>query len=132
MSLFKTRDLWSTSSDNDLFDLGCLKVANLGINKYNIGNIEKKTSVSLNSYNSIITGSYNGFLRIYNPSRKSNDNDSSNGFKAHELVNETSFPSPILQIETGKFVRYNYFLCIIFFYIIFKLINFKARLIKII
>ena len=115
MSLFKTRDLWSTSSDNDLFDLGCLKVANLGINKYNIGNIEKKTSVSLNSYNSIITGSYNGFLRIYNPSRKLNDNDSSNGFKAHELVNETSFPSPILQIETGKFVRYNYFLCIIFF-----------------
>ena len=116
MSLFKTRDLWSTSSDNDLFDLGCLKVANLGINKYNIGNIEKKTSVSLNSYNSIITGSYNGFLRIYNPSRKSNDNDSSNGFKAHELVNETSFPSPILQIETGKFVRYNFFLCIIFFH----------------
>jgi hypothetical protein len=103
MSLFKTRDLWSTSSDNDLFDLGCLKVANLGINKLNIGNVEKKTSVSLNSYNSIITGSYNGFLRIYNPIRKTVED--SIGFKAHELVNETSFPSPILQIETGRFVR---------------------------
>ena len=41
MSLFKTRDFWSASCDNDLFDLGCLKVANLGINKKNDGSIIK-------------------------------------------------------------------------------------------
>lgn len=94
MSLFKTRDIWSTSCDNDLFDLGCLKVANLGANK-------KK-------FNSIITGSYNGFLRIYNPSytdSKGKLNDNNDSYKAHDLISETSFPSPIIQIETGRFVK---------------------------
>ena len=89
MSLFKTRDLWSTSCDNDLFDLGCLRVANIGANKKTL--------------NSIITGSYNGFLRVYNPSEPiENDNSV---FKAHDLICETSFPSPILQIEVGRFVK---------------------------
>lgn len=93
MSLFKTRDLWSASCDNDLFDLGCLKVANLGINK-------KKN-------NSVVIGSYNGFLRIYNPS----ENDSSEktadspSFKAHDLVCEQAFPAPIIQIEIGRFSK---------------------------
>lgn len=95
MSLFKTRELWSASCDNDLFDLGCLRVANLGINK-------KK-------YNSIITGSYNGFLRIYNPPENSAKEDStdntSSSFKAHDLVSETAFPAPIIQIEIGRFSK---------------------------
>jgi hypothetical protein len=107
MSLFKTRDLWSASSDNDLFDLGCLKVANLGINRMNLGNIEKKASVSLNnSLNSVVTGSYNGFLRIYNPSKQNKVNETdTGGFGANDLISEISFSSPILQIETGKFAR---------------------------
>jgi Bardet-Biedl syndrome 9 protein len=103
MSLFKTRDIWSCSCDNDLFDLGCLNVANLGANKRN--------------YYSIITGSYNGFLRIYNPTttldnKKSSQSSSmttttadlDSNFKAHDLISEMSFPSPIIQIETGRFV----------------------------
>ena len=94
MSLFKTRDIWSASCDNDLFDLGCLKVANLGANKrYQF---------------SIVTGSYNGFLRIYNPSTaldaRSGGDIGGDSFKAHDLICETSFPSPIIQIETGRFV----------------------------
>ena len=95
MSLFKTRDFWSASCDNDLFDLGCLRVANLGINK-------KKN-------NSIVIGSYNGFLRIYNPSEiESNENitDKNNSsFKAHDLVCEQAFPAPIIQIEIGRFSK---------------------------
>lgn len=89
MSLFKIRDIWSTTCDNDLFDLGCLRVANLGANKKHLY--------------SIVTGSYNGFLRIYNPSSADNESDS---FKAHDLISETSFPAPIIQIETGRFVRF--------------------------
>ena len=100
MSLFKTRELWSTASDNDLFDVGCLRVVNLGIN--NNG-----------AHNSIVTGSYNGFLRIYNPTpvrqqqqqqQQPQQTPLSSLTSAHDLVNETSFPSPIIQIETGRFV----------------------------
>ena len=91
MSLFKTRDLWSTYSGNDLFDLGCLKVANLGVNKRN--------------YNSIITGSYNGFLRIYNPSKYEAKENNIGEAKAHDLICELSLPNPIIQIETGRFSR---------------------------
>lgn len=104
MSLFKTREIWSASCDNDLFDLGCLKVANLGANKKNL--------------NSIITGSYNGFLRIYNPNytdSKGRIVDSDTLFKAHDLICETSFPSPIIQIETGRFVRYIQFKHVFYF-----------------
>lgn len=95
MSLFKTRDLWSTSLDNDLFDLGCLKVANVSANKKN--------------HCSIITGSYNGFLRIYNPTFGTDDSSSKtsqSSFRAHDLVCELALSAPIIQVETGKFVRY--------------------------
>ncbi|RNA27204.1 PTHB1 isoform X1 [Brachionus plicatilis] len=88
MSLFKTRDLWSISGENDLFDQGCLKVADIGVNKHS---------------NSIITGSYNGYLRIYNPSLNKDVNDSEKSFKGNDLICEVSFPSPIIQIEIGRF-----------------------------
>jgi Bardet-Biedl syndrome 9 protein len=94
MSLFKTRDIWTTHCDNDLFDIGCLQVANLGCNN--------------KIYNSIITGSYNGFLRIYNPSFPDNKKESRNlssTTNPHDLICEKSFPSPIIQIETGRFVK---------------------------
>lgn len=90
MSLFKTRDLWSITSENDLFDQGCLKVANIGVNKRS---------------NSIVTGSYNGYLRIYNPSLNFDNNESKKKFKGNDLICEVSFPSPIIQIEIGKFNR---------------------------
>lgn len=93
MSLFKTRDLWSTTcGDDDLFDFGCLKAANVNANEDNS--------------DLIITGSYNGYLRIYSPSIiKDTSGKIDNKFKAHDLILEKQFPSPILQIETGRFVR---------------------------
>jgi Bardet-Biedl syndrome 9 protein len=99
MSLFKTKNIWTASTEDDLYDLGCLKVANIGVNKSN--------------FNSIITGSYNGFLRIFNPLvKKENekkgykDDEEMAGFvRSHDLVCEISFPAPIIQIEIGRFVR---------------------------
>ena len=92
MSLFKTKDLWSASCDNDLFDLGCLRVGNIGVNR--------------KSFNSIVTGSYNGILRIYNPSEaKDSDTTTGGGFKVHDMVLEMALPEPILQIEIGRFVK---------------------------
>lgn len=90
MSLFKTRDLWTISGENDLFDQGCLKVADIGVNK---------------RLNSIVTGSYNGYLRIYNPSLNNDNPELANNFKANDLICEVSFPSPIIQIEIGRFNR---------------------------
>ena len=96
MSLFKARELWGASCNNDLYDFGCMKVDNLECNGKN--------------GNSIVTGSYNGFLRIYNPANPYDERDSGRGMrgfnsKAHDMIFEKSFSSPILQIETGRFVK---------------------------
>ena len=92
MSLFKAKDLWSTTcGEDDLFDCGCLKAANINSNEEN--------------NDLIITGSYNGYLRIYNPKPLKDSKKVDNSFKAHDLVLEKSFNLPILQIETGRFVR---------------------------
>ena len=93
MSLFKTRDWWSTTcGEGELFDYGCLKLANVNGNKEN--------------NDLIIVGSYNGYLRIYNPTpRKDTKGKIDNEFKATDLIIEKHFPLPILQIETGCFVR---------------------------
>lgn len=45
----------------------------------------------------IITGSFQGFLRIYNPRQQ--------GYKVDDLM-EFQLDEPILQIEAGKFVKY--------------------------
>ena len=90
MSLFKTRDYWSTvCGDDDLFDFGCLRVGNLNENK--------------DDSDLIVTGSYNGFLRIYDPSA---NKDPDRTYKAHDMIIEKSFQSPIIQLEIGSFVRY--------------------------
>jgi Bardet-Biedl syndrome 9 protein len=93
MSLFKTRDWWSTTcGEGEVFDHGCLKLSNINDNP------EKKDL--------IIVGSYNGLLRVYNPSVvKDKNGNINNAFKAHDLIIEKSFPAPILQVETGRFVR---------------------------
>lgn len=95
MSLFKARELWSTKCDTDLFDLGCLKVDCLDANN--------------RKYNSLVTGSYNGFLRIFNPCYSSDENENELNkrlvtFRPSDMVCEKSFPSPIIQVETGRFV----------------------------
>lgn len=95
MSLFKTRDLWSTvCGENDVFDYGCLKTSNLN------GNSQDNEQ--------IIVGSYNGYLRIYNPSpNKDSKGKIDNTYKATDLIIEKSFQLPIIQLETGRFVSTN-------------------------
>ncbi len=121
MSLFKTKELWSASCDNDLFDLGCMRVGNIGVNR--------------KSFNSIITGSYNGILRIYNPSETTDGDSKSGGFKAHDMVLEMALSEPILQIEIGKFVKYFchfrlyiFFSHLLIYYLILKVLRVKCTL----
>ncbi len=45
----------------------------------------------------IITGGYQGFLRIYYPRKKE--------FHPEDLLLEQNLGAPILQVETGRFVR---------------------------
>jgi hypothetical protein len=58
-----------------------------------------------------VTGSYNGYLRVYNPSslplsqQQATGDSSLSSYKAHDLIIESAFQAPIIQIETGKFVR---------------------------
>lgn len=46
----------------------------------------------------IITGSFQGFLRIYNPGQS--------GYRIDDLILEQQLEAPILQIEAGRFVAY--------------------------
>lgn len=90
MSLFKVRDWWSTKVGvEEEFDQGCLCVANVN------NNAEKQDQ--------IITGSFQGMLRIYNPQPKKTEHGWS-GFQAQHLLLETAFQLPILQVAVGQFV----------------------------
>ena len=51
----------------------------------------------------IITGSYHGTLRIYNPKPVKGEHGWS-GFKPQDLLLETQLPQPILQVAAGRFV----------------------------
>ncbi|XP_071103490.1 protein PTHB1-like [Haliotis cracherodii] len=89
MSLFKIRDWWSTTvGEDEEFDQGCLCVANI--------------DNSSDGIDKIILGSYNGILRIFNPSPTKSESGSS-GYKAEDVMLEHAFPNPILQVEAGKF-----------------------------
>ncbi|KAJ7322649.1 hypothetical protein JRQ81_018936 [Phrynocephalus forsythii] len=87
MSLFKTREWWSTMVGNkEEFDQGCLCVANV--------------DNSCSAQDKIIVGSYMGFLRLYNPHPvKPGDT-----MQAEDLLLEVQLSEPILQVEVGKFV----------------------------
>ena len=50
----------------------------------------------------IIIGSYHGILRVYNPKPVKTENGWS-GYKAEDVILETSLGIPILQIEAGLF-----------------------------
>lgn len=90
MSLFKVRDWWSTKVGvEEEFDKGCLCIANIN------NNVEKQDQ--------IITGSFQGMLRIYNPKPKKTEHGW-NGFQAQHLLLETAFQLPILQVAAGQFV----------------------------
>ncbi|XP_025097943.1 protein PTHB1-like isoform X2 [Pomacea canaliculata] len=89
MSLFKTRDWWSTPvGEAEEFDHGCLCVANI--------------DNEVNGYDKIILGSYHGILRIYNPQPQKTENGWS-GYSAEDVILEQAFQQPILQVEAGRF-----------------------------
>ncbi|XP_014787974.1 protein PTHB1 isoform X2 [Octopus bimaculoides] len=89
MSLFKVRDWWSTKVGvEEEFDQGCLCVANI---------------INGEQQDQIITGSFQGMLRIYNPQPTKTDHGWS-GFSPQHLLLETPFQLPILQISAGQFV----------------------------
>lgn len=84
MSLFQAREWWSTQvSEDEEFDVGCLCVANVD---------NEPTGA-----NKIITGSYQGMLRMYYPKQKE--------YKIEDLILESNMEAPILQIEAGRFVQ---------------------------
>lgn len=84
MSLFQAREWWSTQvSEDEEFDTGCLCLAN----------IDNEPSGA----NKIITGSYQGMLRMYYPKQKE--------YKIEDLILESNMEAPILQIEAGRFVQ---------------------------
>lgn len=83
MSIFKTREWWSTScGDGEEFDHGCLAV----------GNVDNAADGSIK----IVTGSLSGTIRVYAPKTKE--------YGVDDLVLELELKLPILQIEIGKFV----------------------------
>jgi len=84
MSLFQARDWWSVQgSEEEEFDVGCLCVANIDNEP--------------NGANKIITGSFQGMLRMYYPKQKE--------YKIEDLILEHDMEAPILQIASGRFVQ---------------------------
>eukprot|EP00439_Symbiodinium_sp_Y106_P064187 s2827_g10.t1 len=80
----QAREWWSTQvSEDEEFDTGCLCLAN----------IDNEPSGA----NKIITGSYQGMLRMYYPKQKE--------YKIEDLILESNMEAPILQIEAGRFVQ---------------------------
>lgn len=91
MSLFQARDYWSVQvSQDEEFDVGCLCVAN----------IDNEPSGA----NKIITGSFQGMLRMYYPKQKE--------YKIEDLILENNMEAPILQIAAGRFVQGSRELCL--------------------
>eukprot|EP01064_Diplonema_japonicum_P016658 TRINITY_DN24663_c0_g1_i1.p1 TRINITY_DN24663_c0_g1~~TRINITY_DN24663_c0_g1_i1.p1 ORF type:complete len:838 (+),score=128.30 TRINITY_DN24663_c0_g1_i1:34-2547(+) len=82
-SLFKARDWWQTRcGDNEEFDKGCLV----------LGNIDNDPS----GMEKIVTGSFQGILRVYQPKQK--------GYKADDLLLEQELDGPVLQLAAGRFL----------------------------
>ncbi|XP_065833993.1 protein PTHB1-like [Oscarella lobularis] len=83
MSLFKTREWWSTSAGSEeRFGSGCLCVAN----------VDNKPD----GLDKIVVGSFSGALRIYVPKPPE--------YHAEDLLIEAQLQEPILQVLAGKFV----------------------------
>eukprot|EP00744_Colponema_vietnamica_P033798 GILI01056283.1.p1 GENE.GILI01056283.1~~GILI01056283.1.p1 ORF type:complete len:171 (+),score=15.28 GILI01056283.1:113-625(+) len=86
MSLFQARDWWSTRCGTDEeFDKGCLCVADI--------------DNSREGHLKVITGSFQGMLRVYYPKQRE--------YKIDDLVLEQNLEQPILQLEAGRFVGVN-------------------------
>jgi len=91
MSLFQAREWWSAQAGrDDDFDVGCMCVAN-------IDNEPRGT-------NKIVTGSFQGMLRVYQPKQKE--------YKVDDLICEMDMDAPILQLGAGRFVHGSRELCL--------------------
>lgn len=91
MSLFRSRDWWSTTCGSDeQFDNGCLCVAN--IDNASDGLVK------------IVVGSFSGLLRVFAPHAILHDNGSLGSPRTDNLLLEARLAEPILQVEAGKFV----------------------------
>ncbi|KAL8618805.1 hypothetical protein ACOMHN_000233 [Nucella lapillus] len=89
MSLFKTREWWSTSvGEAEEFDHGCLCVANI--------------DNELSGPDKVILGSFHGILRVFNPRLQKTESGWS-GYSPEDVVLEQAFQLPILQVEAGQF-----------------------------
>ncbi|XP_054289615.1 protein PTHB1-like isoform X2 [Macrosteles quadrilineatus] len=87
MSLFKSRELWSTLCGKDEhYDNGCMVV----------------TDILSQGFDCIIVGSHSGFLRIFQPQPDTEIDPQ--GYRATDLLLEMQLPSPILQVDFGKLV----------------------------
>eukprot|EP00227_Mantoniella_beaufortii_P020094 CAMPEP_0197575954 /NCGR_PEP_ID=MMETSP1326-20131121/1147_1 /TAXON_ID=1155430 /ORGANISM="Genus nov. species nov., Strain RCC2288" /LENGTH=442 /DNA_ID=CAMNT_0043138795 /DNA_START=95 /DNA_END=1420 /DNA_ORIENTATION=- len=85
MSLFKTREWWSTTCGNgEEFDHGCMA----------IGNVDE----ALDGGVKIVTGSFSGVIRVHAPK----DID----YKVDDLVLEADLKLPMIQVEVGRFVSH--------------------------
>ncbi|KAI1293790.1 Protein PTHB1 [Halotydeus destructor] len=85
MSLFNTRELWSTHlNDEEGFSDQAMVIANVD----NSPDDRKK----------IIIGSLSGLLRIFSV------NSSESGYQANDLLLETELKYPILQLTTGQYL----------------------------
>ncbi|KAI6661553.1 Protein PTHB1-like isoform X1 [Oopsacas minuta] len=97
MSLFKVNTFWNTSpvwQQQENFDFNAFCV-----NSYSTNTSSKIGSI-------LITGSYQGVLRVYSPSYdKDRVYENTDGLdRGQDLLLEMLLPHPILQIETGRFV----------------------------
>jgi Bardet-Biedl syndrome 9 protein len=87
MSLFKSRELWSTLCGKDeSYDFGCMAVADL----------------LSQGFDCLIVGSQNGLLRIFLP--KPETEIDAAGYRATDLLIEMQLSNPVLQVTVGKLV----------------------------
>lgn len=87
MSLFNTLDFWSTHcGENESFGFDSMVLADL--------------EESGNDY--IIIGGFSGLLRVY----QVNNAETDRSFKPSNLMIEMQLSNPIIQVFTGKLVRF--------------------------
>ena len=83
MSLFKSREWWSTTcGENEAFDMGCLA----------IGNVDDSETGECK----IVVGSFSGVVRVYKPSKRGESS-------VDDLILEQNLRAPVLQLVLGDF-----------------------------
>ncbi|ERL86761.1 hypothetical protein D910_04167 [Dendroctonus ponderosae] len=91
MSLFKIRQFWSTTSEDDeYFDHNSLLVAKIN-----------------SDFDYVVTGSQSGVLRIFCPNCEVSENGTYAGFNPNDVIVEKILDHPILQVGSGRLVSGN-------------------------